>query len=1153
MEKKAAAAEGGASNNSATPTPNSAEKPPRRRGVKRKSIFSTPTPSKRRGGKTSTPLPHFYQNNHNGPITRARQSPNKLAAASAAASSAANSSLSSSSAAFNAADVITTSSDVNNQNKSNEMLLILQPQIGDVSVGCEGMKLLGGDEDGKEENNKKKGVMIPGIEDEFEVIRSRDSNVHVVPTPAAWFSWTKIHGIEERGLPSFFSGKSEKRTPDVYMEIRNAIMRKYHNDPKTQIESKDLSELTVGELDARQVVMEFLDHWGLINFHPFPVVDSEKAGTKTDGSTKTASLADKLYKFEEAISCSDVGHKPDLSTQAMPPQLFPESAIPDEVRPEGPAVEYHCNSCSADCSRKRYHCQKQADFDLCSECYNNGKFDSGMSPTDFILMEPAEAPGVSCGSWTDQETLLLLEALELFGENWSEIAEHVATKSKAQCILHFVQMPIEDVFLEGKDDYDASLQVNNVPGSTNDDSSALIESNETLESKSTTDTDLPAVEASHAIMDNNSGNNGSSTLSLSPKTMESKNEATERPLSPKLDDSDPREPAEVKISEDISANCAINALKEAFDVVGSGDSISFADAGNPVMALAAFLSGLVEPDIAATWACGSLKVTSEDSPGIQLAARHCFVLEDPPNNLKKPPASESADVEMVDGEAKQDGKAPKDECFIENPQVQKNVSVEAQSDKDQNPPASESADVEMVDGEVKQDEGKALKDESQKEHHQVQNNVPVEAQNNKGQKEDGLQLHNHVAVIDGIDPSKDYTDKKIEDAVLKETVPLSSSLDEGKENSAAKERDYVTNKEDVAPGTAKGSNDSELLEKDCCYPKDEGKENCATKKQDDGTRNDVSPSIMKDPHSPQDESKENCTAKEQEDVTTMDVAPGIVKESAHSGLPGEDQTNSLSESGKTVFPSEAAPSSVEESTDVTPSGEISQSSEVPKDVDMVSASIPSEDKDPQETVAPTLAIESGADPGQCVSKVVECEIEKNRNTTETRDDDNVEPLKNRDQHSVDKVKRAALTVLSAAAMKAKLLADQEEHHIRQLATYLIEKQLHKIETKLAFFHDMDHVTMRAKEQMDRSRQRLYNERAQIIAARLGLPATSSRAMPPSIPSNRVALSYANSVPKSLPNMNSQKAPVNTFPKASPSPSFSSVSNAARGGSAHPSC
>nr|XP_034594820.1 SWI/SNF complex subunit SWI3D-like [Setaria viridis] len=75
-----------------------------------------------------------------------------------------------------------------------------------------------------------------------------------------------------------------------------------------------------------------------------------------------------------------------------------------------------------------------------------------MSNADLILMEYAEVPGSGGSNWTDQETLLLLEALEIFkGKEWDEIAEHVVTKTKEQCMLYFLQMPIFDSFLDGKE------------------------------------------------------------------------------------------------------------------------------------------------------------------------------------------------------------------------------------------------------------------------------------------------------------------------------------------------------------------------------------------------------------------------------------------------------------------------------------------------------------------------------------------------------------------------------------------------------------------------------------------------------------------------------------------------------------------------------
>lgn len=54
--------------------------------------------------------------------------------------------------------------------------------------------------------------------------------------------------------------------------------------------------------------------------------------------------------------------------------------------------------------------------------------------------------------WSDQETLLLLEGLELHKDKWAEIADHVGTKSQVQCIMHFLQLPIEDNYLDQLED-----------------------------------------------------------------------------------------------------------------------------------------------------------------------------------------------------------------------------------------------------------------------------------------------------------------------------------------------------------------------------------------------------------------------------------------------------------------------------------------------------------------------------------------------------------------------------------------------------------------------------------------------------------------------------------------------------------------------------
>ncbi|CAA2998970.1 SWI SNF complex subunit SWI3D [Olea europaea subsp. europaea] len=505
------------------------------------------------------------------------------------------------------------------------------------------------------------------IKAEYEAIRSRDANVHVVPIHAGWFSWTKVHPLEERMLPSFFNGKSESRTRELYMEIRNWIIKNFRSNPSAQVELKDLAELTVGELDARQEVMEFLDYWGLINYHPFAHDGSDTVGPDSDANAsadadepgKAGSLVEKLFRFEAEQSRTPVVRRFNLGTQATSSGLFPESVAAEELgKSEGPSVEYHCNSCSEDCSRRRYHCQKQADFDLCANCFNNGKFDLDMSPSDFILMEPAEAGGASGGKWTDQETLLLLEAIEIFRDNWSEIAEHVATKTKSQCILHFVQMPIEDAFFNHNDETDATPKENGCPLSSNTDSAASkIDQNE--------DT------SAHKDVGEKTGSPGDANDNHASCPMEIS----------KPDEEDNKSDVDPEDGE----SCALKALREAFEAVGSrpspGERLSFAEAGNPVMTVAAFLARLVEPNIAAASVRSFLKSLSENSSSEQLAARHCFRLEDPTDNNKNSVDSEGAAAETIglEGQKDEDLRAEKQKVEKYDP-----VAGEISSQNDEN-------------------------------------------------------------------------------------------------------------------------------------------------------------------------------------------------------------------------------------------------------------------------------------------------------------------------------------------------------------------------------------------------------------------------------------------------------------------------------------
>ncbi|KRH24487.2 hypothetical protein GLYMA_12G044200v4 [Glycine max] len=929
---------------------------------------SSSAPSKRAARDKASPL--FPPAPHNGPLTRARQTPNNLSASSSAAASA--------------------PAAVKRSERAH-------PSAAESTALAEQLK-----------KESEWETLEAAIEAEFEAIRSRGANAHVVPTHCGWFSWSCIHPIEKQMLPSFFSGKTENRTSDVYMEIRNWIMKKFHSNPNVQIELKDMSQLNVGDSDARQEVMEFLDYWGLINFHPFPSMDSSVATASDDGEAEKSLLLEKLYHFETLQLCPPVQRSSQM-TPATTSGLFPESTIAEElVKQEGPAVEmleYHCNSCSADCSRKRYHCQKQADFDLCTDCFSNRRFGSGMSSLDFILMEPAEVAGVNGGKWTDQETLLLLEALELYKENWNEIAEHVGTKTKAQCILHFVQMPIEDTFVDCDDDVDAGCKETADPVATKSDSSMDKDASECIENH--TSDGIKDSEKTSKAEDLEVKVNQKET----PKLQEGSDEKASEETS-KSEDA-----VKVKIDQEADNDCAINALKEAFAAVGyspgpEGPS-SFADVGNPVMALATFLAHLVGSDAAVASAHSSIKSMTRNSPGTELAARCCFLLEDPPDSKKEPTSSE------------RDSKSEGDQDEV-------NVNQDKSTLEDKDLPTDHNN--KKIESNALEDKGKpASADDGASE-------IPISS------KEQAV-VNNEC----GLDKCHDLNNAKLPN--------------------------------DQAPGTLHNSGGS-------------------TSKAEIPSSSD----------------------KAQEETLIEEPCPSVKDRHVSDSLPSE--TSKDAEMVSDAIPSTKSKPQNPESTN--PAHESLETTDSVMDVDGVSNSLPLEKIDSQPLITSKSSQCNGTEkdvevmsPSNPVRSNSSAENGPNTGKDNADNGAKVEDdgTKTKQDSSFEKVKRAAVSTLAAAAVKAKLLANQEEDQIRQLTSLLIEKQLHKLETKLAFFNDVENVVMRAREHVERSRHKLYHERALIIASRLGIPPSSSRGVPPSIPTNRIPTNIANSLPRPQMMMN----------------------------------
>ena len=128
---------------------------------------------------------------------------------------------------------------------------------------------------------------------------------------------------------------------------------------------------------------------------------------------------------------------------------------------KAPKEPIACYTCKVDCTRDHWHSSQshpestsgtlaaQRKYNICNTCYLGARFPGTMTSQDFTKQEYPDYESLEDKDkpWTDRETLLLLEGLEEFDDNWDEVASHVGTRSREQCILKFLQLEVEDQYV----------------------------------------------------------------------------------------------------------------------------------------------------------------------------------------------------------------------------------------------------------------------------------------------------------------------------------------------------------------------------------------------------------------------------------------------------------------------------------------------------------------------------------------------------------------------------------------------------------------------------------------------------------------------------------------------------------------------------------
>ncbi|KAK6453967.1 eighth largest subunit of RSC [Scheffersomyces xylosifermentans] len=319
----------------------------------------------------------------------------------------------------------------------------------------------------------------------------------VIPSFSKWFDLDNVHSIEKKSFPDFFNESAPKsvyKSEEIYKDIRDFIVNTYRLSPREYLTVTAVRKNLAGDVTTIIRVHQFLERWGIINYQIDPRTKSSIVGPQYTGHfqitldsptglvpfvpenakvTRSNSKNNSLPYPAPSSPESEVSKK---STNTLPLNLevrrnvYTAGSKKASYRPNN-AVQYSCSICGKDSTEVRYHNLKIKSYAhnpsstinnasiLCTICYDQGLFPSNFVSSDFVKLSKNN----DLEEWTEQEVLLLLEGIEMFAtydapsingsinansnSQWEKISEHVGTKAKEQCLIKFIQLPIEDKYL----------------------------------------------------------------------------------------------------------------------------------------------------------------------------------------------------------------------------------------------------------------------------------------------------------------------------------------------------------------------------------------------------------------------------------------------------------------------------------------------------------------------------------------------------------------------------------------------------------------------------------------------------------------------------------------------------------------------------------
>ncbi|KAJ5099343.1 hypothetical protein N7532_006344 [Penicillium argentinense] len=312
----------------------------------------------------------------------------------------------------------------------------------------------------------------------------------ILPSYATWFDMNTIHEIEKKALAEFFNARNRSKTPATYKDYRDFMINTYRLNPIEYLTVTACRRNLAGDVCAIMRIHSFLEQWGLINYQVDPQSRPSNIGPPFTGHFRViADTPRGLQPFQPgpnpAVTAGKTLPATDRAASATPAtkgegldlrrNIFDDkgkdvtpSTEDKQTNGDGtngieqePKKKSHCFSCGIDCTRLRFHYAKSAPtstnpnapdakYDLCPNCFLQGRMPSSHNASDFVKLEDKSHSHVpdKDAPWSDSELLLLLEGLENFDDNWEQIANHVGTRTREECVMKFLSLEIEDKYIE---------------------------------------------------------------------------------------------------------------------------------------------------------------------------------------------------------------------------------------------------------------------------------------------------------------------------------------------------------------------------------------------------------------------------------------------------------------------------------------------------------------------------------------------------------------------------------------------------------------------------------------------------------------------------------------------------------------------------------